>query len=367
MIKTVMLKDVQSRAISPENFDGAKGGGARATTGTGAHAGRELGVGNKYSPSVEIEPGETRTIAKIDGSGQINKIWMTTDVLLTRHLLLRMYWDDEESPSVEVPLADFFCDAWLAHPTFGSRTISVLPKNAYLSRWRLSFKRAARITLENVSDQRATVYYFVGYDLGEIPDDAPYFHASWRRANPLGDPADFTIIDGIQGSGQYMGTYLAMQPNADGWYGEGEFKFYYDGDVKFPTICGTGTEDYFGGSWNYDKGRGHYETYATDYEGLVYASHPDEIYKGYQRSGAYCWHLGDAIRFHEDMRVTVQAFGWQTEHRYAPLVNADIAGTSYWYQTHDIWTPQRSLADQAVDLGYANVAEYLYVAPEFKP
>jgi hypothetical protein len=198
------------------------------------------------------------------------------------------------------------------------------------------------------------------YELRRIDQNEAYFHASWRRAKPLGSPADFTIIDGIKGAGAYVGTYLAIQPNMKGWWGEGEVKFYMDGDKKYPTICGTGTEDYFGGAWNFDVGH-RYIPYTTAYLGLPQVTPPDHIYTSYQRFGAYRWHLRDPIRFSEDLKVTIQAISAGDEYR--PLVDADIAAMSVWYQNHPNRSPQRSLVDESRRHGYANVAEYLKVDP----
>lgn len=360
------LEKVQTRSFSPENFDGAKGAGAKAVNGTGAHAARELGIGWKVSPSIEIGPGETAVLADVGESGQINHIWMTTDFTKMRSLVIRMYWDDEKSPSVEIPAADFFCDGWCERPFVNSKTILLLSANGYNSYWRMPFRRSALVTLENIGDENATVYYQVTCDLKKVDEDEAYFHASWRRANPLGSPADFTIVDGIRGSGAYVGTYLAIQPNAPEWWGEGEVKFYMDGDKRFPTICGTGTEDYFGGAWNYDIGH-RYVTYSTPYLGFHQASPADKIYEPYQRLGAYRWHLRDAIRFHEDLRVTIQALGWQSERRYLPLVNADIAAMAVWYQYHPNKSQRHSLVEDARHFNYANLAAYLRVEPQLIP
>jgi hypothetical protein len=140
-----------------------------------------------------------------------------------------------------------------------------------------------------------------------------------------------TIVDGIRGRGRYVGTYLAITPNAPGWWGEGEIKFHLDGDDEFPTICGTGTEDYFGGAWNFDLD-GAYRDYSSPYLGLHQVLPHDEIYTPQQRFGMYRWHVRDPIRFHEELRVTLQALGWQDGGRYLPLADADIATTAWWYQ-----------------------------------
>jgi hypothetical protein len=357
------LENVQTRSFSPENFDGAKGRGGMATTGTGAHAARELGQGWKISPSIILDPGETIVVADIRESGQINHFWMTAPNNRMRDLVLRMYWDDQKMPSVEVPAADFFCDGWIERPLVNSKTIVLASANGYNSYWRMPFRHSARITLENIGNDNMPVYYQGMYDLKDIDDDEAYFHASWRRAHKLGKPSEFTIVDGIQGSGYYVGTYLAIQPNVSIWWGEGEVKFYMDSDKTWPTICGTGTEDYFGGAWNFDR-NGVYVPYSTPYLGFHQVTPPGAIYKSYQRFGMYRWHLPDRIRFHSNLKVTIQAIG-AGDNIFVPLENADIAAMAVWYQMASNIPPQKNLIDhQASDLGHASLADYLRVDPQ---
>jgi hypothetical protein len=140
----------------------------------------------------------------------------------------------------------------------------------------------------------------------------------------------YTIIDGIKGQGHYVGTYLCWGVNNNGWWGEGEIKFYMDGDKDFPTICGTGTEDYFCGSYNFDVG-GTYKEYSTAYAGLPQIIRPDGSYRANQRFGLYRWHITDPIRFKKDLRITIQALGWRSGGRYLPLKD-DIASVAFWYQ-----------------------------------
>ncbi|HVV07908.1 glycoside hydrolase family 172 protein [Amycolatopsis sp.] len=328
------LRDGVTRSISAENFTGAKGAGGMATEGTGAWAARELGQGWKVSPSILLPDGRTATLADIAGPGIVEHIWLTTDRGRLRDLTLRMYWDDEENPSVDTPLGDFFCNGCGELALVDSDMIVVAPAGGLNSYWPLPFRGRARITLENHSGADVPVYYQVTYRLRDVPADAAYLHAAWRRANPLGNPAVHTILDGVRGRGSYVGTYLTIQPNAPGWWGEGEIKFYLDGDGEFPTICGTGTEDYFGGAWNFDLG-GRYGTCNTRYTGLAQVLPANQIYQPGQRFGLYRWHLRDAISFAGDLRVTIQALGWQDDGRYLPLVHADVSSTAFWYQARD--------------------------------
>jgi Protein of unknown function (DUF2961) len=322
-----------TRSLSPENFTGDKGAGATATGGTGAAAARDLGQGWKVSPSIDLPAGMTATLADVDGPGVIRHLWLTTDRSRLRGLLLRMYWDGEPVPAVEVPLGDFFCNGWDELALLDSETVVVVPAGGLNSYWPMPFRRHARITLENTAGAAVPVYYQITYQRQDLPEDTAYLHAAWRRSNPLGEPAVHAIVDGVRGRGHYAGTYLAIRPGAPGWWGEGEVKFYLDGDEEFPTVCGTGTEDYFGGAWNFDLG-GHYIGYSTRYLGLHQVLPPAEIYQAHQRFGLYRWHLPDPIGFEQDLRVTIQALGWQPGGRYLPLTDADIATTAFWYQSH---------------------------------
>jgi hypothetical protein len=330
------LSRAKTRSISAENFTGEKGQAAMATEGTGATAARELGQGWKVSPSIHIEPRQTVTLAQIEGPGAIQHIWNTVDPRRWRQLVLRCYWDGEETPSVETPLGDFFCSGWCQRCNIGSLPIAVNPAGGFNSYWEMPFRRSARVTLENLSDDRIPGYYYqIDYTLTEVPEECAYFHAQWRRNNPLPYKEVHTLLDGIRGRGQYVGTYLAWGVNNNGWWGEGEIKFYMDGDRDFPTICGTGTEDYFGGAWNFEHPRGEYGVFSTPFLGLPQVIKPDGLYQSQTRFGLYRWHIMDPIRFEDDLKVTIQALGWRAamdgQGRYLPLQD-DIASVGYWYQ-----------------------------------
>jgi len=331
------LSDAETRSISPENFTGAKGEGGRANEGTGAVPARELGQGWKVSPSIDIAGAETVTLADIAGPGAIQHIWLTVHPSHWRRLVLRMYWDDEETPSVETPLGDFFANGWGERCNIASIPITVNPAGGFNSYWELPFRGRARITVENLTpDPVNGFYYQITYALTAIPNDRAYFHAQWRRSNPLTYMDVHTLLDGVAGQGQYVGTYLAWGVNNTRWWGEGEIKFYLDGDQDWPTICGTGTEDYFGGAWNFEHPPGEYGAYSTPYLGLPQVIRPDGLYRSQQRFGMYRWHVPDPIRFKVDLRVTIQALGWRSalegQRRYLPLKD-DIASTAFWYQT----------------------------------
>jgi len=333
------LSDAKSRSISPENFTGEKGKGGMATTGTGEGAARELGQTWKVSPSVIIKKKTTFTIADIDASGAIQHIWMTPTGNW-RFSIIRIYWDNETTPSVEVPVGDFFCMGWTKYAPLQSLAVAVNPGSAFNCYWTMPFRKHCRITMENMDDEDMVLYYQVDYVETQVPDDAAYFHAQFRRVNPLPYKSDYTIIDSIRGKGQYVGTYLAYGANSNGWWGEGEIKFFMDGDAKFPTICGTGTEDYFCGSYNFDTRyltstgveKHHYTPFCSPYTGLPQVIEGDGLYNAQQRFGLYRWHITDPVRFDKDLKVTIQALGWRSGGRYLPLKD-DIASVAFWYQT----------------------------------
>ncbi len=328
------LKDARTRSISPENFTGEKGRGGMATLeeGSAARAARDLGQGWKVNPYVHIEAGKTFTLANIERAGIINHIWMTP-VGDYRLMILRFFWDDETEASVEVPVGDFFAAGWGmgSEPRISSLAMCVNPRSGFNSYWQMPFRKGCKITMQNLSDKRATVYYQVDYSLEAVPQKTPYFHAQFRRVNPLAAKDVYTIVDGIKGRGNYVGTYLAHGANSPGWWGEGEIKFYMDGDGEFPTICGTGEEDYFCGSYGYAErvvdGKVTYENFSSPYTGFYHVP-----YAGTQRRfGQYRWHITDPVRFERDLRITIQSLGWKSEGRYLPLED-DLASVAYWYQ-----------------------------------
>jgi hypothetical protein len=327
------LSEAETRSISAENFQGEKGKGGMAESGNDAS--RELGRGWKVSPCISVEGNTTAVLADIAGPGAIQHIWITVHPDFWRRLVLRMYWDNEETPSVEVPLGDFFCNGWCERANVSSLPIAVNPAGAFNSYWEMPFRGHARITIENLSPDTVNGFFYqVTYTLTEVPDTAAYFHAQWRRANPV-QGSIHTLLDGVKGMGHYVGTYLAVGVTNNGWWGEGEIKFYMDGDGEFPTICGTGTEDYFGGAWDWEFPQGQYCLYSTAYLGLPQVIKPDGLYRSQTRFGIYRWHVMDPIRFKQDLRVTIQDLGWRSptsgKGRYLARQD-DMASTSFWYQ-----------------------------------
>ena len=342
------LSDAKTRSISPENFSGEKGKAGMANpedkgtpnSANASNASRDLGQGWKVNPFVRIDAGKTFTIAEIEGPGAIQHIWMTPSGRW-RLSILRVYWDDEKDPSIECPVGDFFGMGWNQYAPLNSVAVTVNPGSAFNCYWVMPFRKKCRITMENINPDGAamTVYYQIDYTLTEVPADAAYFHAQFRRTNP-DMTSVYTILDGIKGKGQYVGTYLAWGVYNNNWWGEGEIKFFLDGDSQFPTICGTGTEDYFCGSYDFDTRKKNadgaeevnYTEFCTPYSGLHQVIRGDGHYTVMQRFGLYRWHIVDPIRFEKDLKITIQDLGWRTGGRYLPQ-RSDISSVGFWYQT----------------------------------
>jgi len=303
--------------------------------GSAWHAARELGQGWKVSPFVVIPSKTNFVLADIDGPGRIQQIWMTPTGNF-RHSILRFYWDNETEPSIECPVGDFFACGWGKYAQINSLAVCVNPGSAFNCYWPMPFRKHARVTLENIDDRAMNLYYQINYEETSIPRNTAYLHAQFRRESPLADKGIYTILDGVKGRGHYVGTYLAWEVHSPGWWGEGEIKFFLDGDKEFPTIAGTGTEDYFCGSYNFDTkgpdGKNRYTVFSTPYSGLAQVLPADKVYEPGQRFGLYRWHLVDPVRFEKDLKVTIQALGWQSGGRYLQLED-DIASVAFWYQT----------------------------------
>jgi hypothetical protein len=329
-----LLSDAKSRSICPENFTGEKGKGAMCEleNGNSRHVARELGKGWKVNPYIIIKPHEIFEIANIEGSGAIQHIWLTPTGKW-RNTIIRFYWDGQKQPSVECPVGDFFCSGWQCYNQISSLAVCVNPGSAFNCYWNMPFRKNCKITLENRDDENVTYYYQIDYTLAQIPENCAYFHAQFRRSNPLPYKSVYTILEGVKGKGQYVGTYMAWGVKNNGWWGEGEIKFYLDGDNEYPTICGTGTEDYFCGSYNFENPytKDSYTSFSTPYTGFQEISR-DELYRCQKRFSLYRWHITDPVRFDKDLKVTIQALGWRENSRYLPLQD-DIASVAFWYQT----------------------------------
>lgn len=330
-------RQAQSRSINAENFRGEKGKGGMDTPETArnkriASASRELGVGNKVSPCLDLAAGETVEIMDNDGPGIIRHIWMTLAPAFYRDVIVRMYWDGEDEPSVESPIGDFFCNSWNKAQDVFAVPINVNPRGGMNCFFPMPFRRHARITVTNDSPcELLGFFYTINYTLEAVGEEALYFHAQFRRTNPLAYGDHYTLIDKIEGHGQYVGTFMAWQQNNAGWWGEGEIEMYLDGDEAYPSIVGTGTEDYFGGAWGFAHEQDS-RSFSAPYFGYIDASNGQP---GCMRAGSrfilYRFHVHDPIFFERELTVRMQALGWRKEGRYLPLQD-DIASVVYWYQ-----------------------------------
>ena len=340
-----LLKQGRSCSVNAENRTGEKGGACRA--------GSPLGPSRKGSPCIDrIPAGHTETLMDLVGSGAVQHIWFTvTDQtdrghFVLRDLVLRMYWDGEAEPSVEVPLGDFFLNGFARGYEVNSLVMAVNPRrgmNCYLP---MPFSTRARITLENqhAGDIRGFFYQIdcALYD-GPMPG-AGCLHAQWRRQRLTALQRDYVIADGIRGRGHYVGTHLMIQALERYWWGEGEVKFYVDGDRDYPSQCSTGLEDYFGGAWSFGgytdaEGRMREKTYCTPFLGYPFYSAEDTFHAEYfQRDvppmrSFYRWHIPDPILFREDLKVTVQQIGSGPRGPHGLFERQDdYASVCYWYQ-----------------------------------
>jgi hypothetical protein len=326
------LSQAVSRCVSPENPTGSASGGALADPGGDSPA-RRLGRGWKVRPWITLPAGQDQVLADIAGPGTITHLWLTVDVAAYRDCVLRIFWDGEAEPSVECPVGDFFAVGHGVSYVVNSLPVSVNPTGGFNCYWPMPFRQRCLITLENQSEADIpALYYAFDYELHDVPDDVAYFHAQWRRTQTSRTHPEHVLLDGVQGQGHYVGTFLAWTQLNDGWWGEGEVKFFLDGEDS-PTICGTGTEDYVGGAWCFGA------PYSTPFLGYPWASE-----SGVPKHALYRWHVADPIRFRTALAVTVQALGWWPDKTFQPLAD-DVASVAYWYQTEP-HAPFPSLPDR---------------------
>ena len=305
------------------------------------------------SDRVPVEPGETYTLAQIDGAGCVTHIWITIDCpdpLYRRNLVLRMYWDGEESPSVESPIGDFFGNGWGMHYNFASLPLACAPAGgrAHVCYFPMPFGSGARITIENQSDQPIrSLYYYVDYDAYPAPPaDQGRFHALYRQErtapeseqgnvenewgllgpdpkNP-GDANNYLFFQ-TTGRGHFVGVNYYIHCPTPVWYGEGDDMFLVDGEPWPGSAHGTGTEDYFNMSWCPR------ESFKHPYFGFGRVpgdeSNPNGDRFGWLgRTHCYRFHLDDPIRFEKSLRASI-------EHGHANVLTLELASVAYWYQT----------------------------------
>jgi hypothetical protein len=229
------LSDAETRSISAENPTGEKGGGARAVPQPNSPAAR-LGPGWKVRPCITLEPGTITQLADVQGSGIVQHIWITVTPEAYQDTVIRFYWDGEQAPSVEAPLGDLFCNGHGLRYNVNSLPVAVNPTGGVNCYWSMPFRQRARITIENQRQEPITGFFHqITYARTKVPAKAACFHAQGRRSVTTQEHPEHVILDGVRGQGHYVGTFLAWTQLSNGWWGEGECKFYLDGDTAYPT------------------------------------------------------------------------------------------------------------------------------------
>lgn len=338
-------------AIPPSTVDASSNSSSGATANTGASISDVLaGLTRPAPPHTQsrresssaadlnsngddrtINPGETLVLADITGPGAITHIWNTVasqDPFSGRSLVLRIYWDGMEKPSVEVPLGDFFGVGHGAVANFQSIPVGVSSYGrSRTCSWRMPFRKSAKVTLTNEDRGFGPVdfYFYVDWEkLPELPDDTLYFHARYRQEFPA-RPGEYKILE-TRGRGNYAGTVLSVHQIQHGWFGEGDDRFYIDGETA-PSLRGTGTEDYFNDAWGFRQ--------------FTAPSHGVTVYEGPfagDRVSAYRWHLADPVRFTTALRVGIEHRGSKVRddgvQTSSSKERADwVSSTAFWYQT----------------------------------
>lgn len=316
---------VVSRAITWENRTGEPGEGGKAV-----HPG--LGPGRKGSPCIRhLNAGETATLMDIDGCGVIRHIWVTLsprEPVVMRNTILRMYWDGSEVPSVEVPLGDFFGTAHGRMTNVCSAYVSTPAGKGFNAWFPMPFGTHAKITVQNdTADTKIGAFFFqIDYELrNSLPANTGRFHAQFRRQNPTVLKQDYVVLDGVEGPGMFFGCVIGVRGLGSGWWGEGEMKFYMDGDTDFPTICGTGSEDYFLAAY------GMYE-FQMPYHGCTLNLRND--FFRHRLVSMYRWHSQDPIYFKKNLKAAIQQIGWSKQGLFER--SDDWCSTAFWYQLKPI-------------------------------
>ena len=298
MIYQMPTEKLQTRWYTAENKDAEKGAAGKAD------------FGRKGSPNVPIKPGETVVLADIKTGGTINRMWFVLwkpYAKALRGLKLEIYWDNAKTPAVQVPFGDFMCQSLGTMTAFENCFFSSPEGRSFNCYIKMPFKKAAKILLVNETDELNYVFYDIACTTGDKHDENMlYFHSSWRRNPKTKMREDFTILPKINGKGKFLGCHLGIiqNPNMNHfWWGEGEIKIYLDGDTNYPTLCGTGTEDYIGAGYGQGK-------FSHLYQGNQYLSEEGEggiFFK--DRHGFYRFHVPDPIYFYKNIRVEIQTMG----------------------------------------------------------
>ncbi len=299
-----------SRSISFENPTGAPGEGGKAAS--------NLGVGRKGAPAQQIAPGETVSLCDIEGSGVIRHIWITTDrtPIVQRACVIRAYWDGQEHPSLECPIGDLFGFAHGRITAYQSAVHSVGPtggRNLWLP---MPFAKRAKLTFTNEGEKTVPLFYQITYTIGDQhPSDVGRLHVLFRRENPTTEKQDFELLPQRRQKGRFIGSVIGVRNlHPDQWWGEGEIKVYMDGDEKFPTIVGTGSEDYVGLAWGIQLAPFLYNGCSLNDKQFV---------------SMYRWHLPDPIAWRKEAHITIQQIAWKNG---LAETQDDWSAATFWYE-----------------------------------
>jgi hypothetical protein len=335
-----MPSHAQSRLSSFENKNGIKGSGGKTN---------KTAKGNAFE---FVEPGETKNLLEINGEGTIQRIWLTIDhsPLKLRTARLQFFWDGNNKPAVDVPLGDFFVYNLGKQVAFETALFTSGEGRSYNCYIPMPFKKAAKVLLINEGKERIKLYYDIDFLLHRLPANALYFHAYWNRkwSGQLGD--DYVLLPRVAGKGRFLGISVGLNTDTSyrrSWWGEGEIKMYLDGDSKYPTINGTGAEDYIGSAWGLGK-------FINQYQGCTIANDSTGQFNFYR------WHIPDAIYFNSDIKVTIQQIGgWmkedmkRLEQRGANFKSVTVDGPKGFYRLMDMDKPP-SLTDSSFPDGWVN-------------
>lgn len=288
---------LETRWISPENWDGSKGAGGTADG------------GRKGSAHFPLPAGASKVLADVRGtSGTFRRMWATLDhrgPAVLRGLRIEIYWDGAETPAVNAPWGDFFCQPLGRCSVFENAFFANPEKRSFITTLPMPFRSGMKIVVHNEGRQDIRLFFFdINYTVGDDHgDDMLYLHAHWSRQNPTTAGVDFETLPKVNGAGRYLGAVFGVKPDAarygHGWWGEGESKVYLDGDDACPTLVQTGVEDYIGTAW----GQG---CFAQSACGCHLLEKEEGLY------GFYRFHIADPVYFHTDIRVTIQQIGFLT-------------------------------------------------------
>ncbi len=358
---------LDSRAVTFENPTGARGAGGSKRD------------GRKGAPSRRLEAGEKVVLAHLEGPGRLRHWWMTFPPAppeVMRALVLEVFYDGAEAPSISVPVLDFFGFPHGRPVPYVSALVAAQEGRGFNSWIPMPFRQDVKVELTNHAKRPLEFYYQIDYTLERtLPEDAGLLHISFRRKNPTELKRDFVIADGLRGPGRFLGCSVGVRVLDEGsWYGEGEVKVYRDGDTTLPTICGTGLEDYVGSAWGLGAHQGPWQGTPLD---LRAAGAQQPAFVSFQR-----WHVPDPIIFARDLRVTIQQIGFaffgagqeEAFARYEPTHPAagagwiraprpgilamgiaervdDYCATAYVYCAKPQAVPRLDLAEALADIG----------------